>query len=134
MVCHWPGLYFNGDEVGFAIFQDVVRRLHRRDDDLIWMKLSAIARYWAAKTLTRIETQAESITLHGPFACPDFTFEVTAPQARTLEAAVIGKPIALKEIDQPQHLTTGQWLRDDDEVRVCLNLPKRQTVTVTWRG
>ncbi|HLQ46515.1 MAG TPA: hypothetical protein VK137_17355 [Planctomycetaceae bacterium] len=132
MVSHWPGLYFNGDEVGFAILQDVVRRLHRRDDDLIWMKLSEIARYWAAKTLTRIELKRETITLHGPFACSDFTFEVTAPHARILKATAAGKPMALKEIDQPLDLTAGQWVRDDDDVRVCLNLPKRETVTLTW--
>ena len=27
MVCHWPGIYFNGEEVGFNIFKEVVRRL-----------------------------------------------------------------------------------------------------------
>jgi len=132
MVSHWPGLYFNGDEVGFAILQDVVRRLHRRDEDLIWMKLSEIARYWAAKTLTRIELNRETITLRGPFACSDFTFEVTAPHARILKATTAGKPMALKEIDQPLDLTVGQWVRDDEDVRVCLNLPKRETVTLTW--
>ena len=54
MVCHWPGIYFNGEEVGFNIFKEVVKRLHARYDNLIWMKLSEIARYWAAKELTRI--------------------------------------------------------------------------------
>ncbi len=132
MVCHWPGLYFNGDEVGYAIFQEVVRRLHRREDELIWMKLSEIARYWAAKTLTGIEMTADSLTLRGPFACPNFTFEVTAAEARTVQATAAGKPIALREIDHPQDLIAGQWVRDDDEVRVCLNLPKREIVTVTW--
>ena len=53
MVCHWPGLYFNGQEVGFKIFQEVVRRLHDAFDTLIWMKLSEIARYWAARELTQ---------------------------------------------------------------------------------
>ena len=51
MVCHWPGLYFNGREIGFRIFQEVVRRLHDAYDGLIWMKLSEIARYWAAREL-----------------------------------------------------------------------------------
>ena len=40
MACHWPGIYFNGQEVGFKIFQEVVRRLHAAYDNLIWMKLS----------------------------------------------------------------------------------------------
>jgi hypothetical protein len=54
IVCHWTGIYFNGEEVGFNVFQDAVRRLHARYDLLQWMKLSEIARYWAANELTTI--------------------------------------------------------------------------------
>src|SRR6476620_9244014 len=70
MVCHWTGIYFNGEEVGFQVFQEVVRRLHARYDHLIWMKLSEIARYWAAKELTLIERDGDRITLRAPFAAP----------------------------------------------------------------
>ena len=55
MFGHWTGIYFNGYEVGFKILQDVVKRLHARFDNLLWMKNSEVARYWAAKELTRIE-------------------------------------------------------------------------------
>ena len=34
MVCHWTGIYWNGQELGFRIFQEVVRRLHARFDHL----------------------------------------------------------------------------------------------------
>ena len=34
MVCHWPGMYFNGQETGFKIFQEVVKRLHAAYDHL----------------------------------------------------------------------------------------------------
>jgi len=57
LVCHWPGIYFNGEQIGFKIFQEVVRRVHSRYDNLIWMKLSEIARYWAARELTQIRRQ-----------------------------------------------------------------------------
>ena len=30
LVCHWPGIYFNGEKIGFNIFKEVVRRLHAR--------------------------------------------------------------------------------------------------------
>ena len=132
MVCHWPGLYFNGDEIGFAIFQDVVRRLQRRYDDLIWMKLSEIARYWAAKMLTHIAKNDEAITLRSPFGCPDFTFEFSAPHARAITVKSDGRSIVLKEIDQRLDLVSGHWVRDDEEVRVCLDLPRRKEVSVTW--
>src|SRR5262245_23165803 len=55
MLAHWTGIYWNGQELGFKIFQEVVRRLHARYDNLHWMKLGEVARYWAAKELTRIE-------------------------------------------------------------------------------
>ncbi|MCI0515276.1 hypothetical protein L0128_18840, partial [candidate division KSB1 bacterium] len=37
MVCHWPGIYFNGDEIGFNIFKEAVKRLHTHYNNLIWM-------------------------------------------------------------------------------------------------
>lgn len=134
MVCHWPGLYFNGDEIGFAIFQDVVRRLHRRYDDLIWMKLSEIARYWASKALTHISKKDTAIMLRSPFGCPDFTIEFNAPHARIITLKSEGKTTVLKEIDQPLDLVSGQWVRDDDEVRVCFELPRRKEVSLTWES
>ena len=55
MMSHWTGIHWNGQELGFQVFQEVVRRLHARFDHLVWMKLSEMSRYWAAKALTRIE-------------------------------------------------------------------------------
>ena len=34
MLAHWTGIYCNGQELGFKIFQEVVRRLHARFDNL----------------------------------------------------------------------------------------------------
>jgi hypothetical protein len=78
MVCHWTGIYWNGQELGFAVFREVVKRLKARFDNLIWMKLSEVARYWAAKELTRIERTEHGLTLSAPFACPDFTLQMPA--------------------------------------------------------
>ena len=35
MVCHWPGIYFNGDRIGFNILKEVVKRLNQKYDHLI---------------------------------------------------------------------------------------------------
>lgn len=41
MVAHWTGVYWNGQELGFRIFQEVERRLREHWADRIrWMKLS----------------------------------------------------------------------------------------------
>ena len=47
MVCHWPGVYFNGERIGFNILKEVKTRLDQKYDNLVWMKLSEIASYWA---------------------------------------------------------------------------------------
>ena len=78
LVCHWTGIYFNGQELGFKAFQEVVRRLNEKYKQLIWMKLSEIARYWAAKELTTITAIDNGLSLHAPFACPSFTVRVKA--------------------------------------------------------
>jgi len=124
MVCHWPGIYFNGEELGFNIFQEVVRRLHSKYDNLIWMKLSEIARYWAARELTRIERQEGTVTLDAPFASPRFTLSVTAPGDAVPKLSLTGKPQRLGEVPRPLKLAPGTWTRDKEGLIVCFDLPK----------
>ena len=76
MMSHWTGIHWNGQELGFKVFQEVVRRLHARFDNLVWMTLSEMSRYWAAKALTRIEWHRGRVTFRAPFACPRFTVRV----------------------------------------------------------
>jgi hypothetical protein len=125
LVAHWPGIYFNGERIGFQIFQEVVRRLHRRYDHLVWMKLSEIARYWAARELTRIETQPEEVRLHAPFAAPRFTVAVE----RHAEAAGVwlasgGREQLLRRVDGPLKLDAQSWCHHDGEVIACFDLPR----------
>ena len=59
MLCHWPGMYTHGTKAGFAALQQVVLALEEHwSEKTIWMKLSEIARYWAARKLTRITVGA----------------------------------------------------------------------------
>ena len=127
MLAHWTGVYWNGQELGFKIFQEVVRRLGARFDHLIWMKLSEVARYWAAKELTRIERDGTAISFRAPFACPDFTvrFEAGtngAPQLRQNQDIT-----RLKEVSGFLKLTPGTWCRDGKVMTVCFGLPKGQS-------
>jgi hypothetical protein len=132
MVCHWPGIYFNGEKVGFNIFKGIVERLHRRYDNLIWMKLSEIARYWAAKELTRIEKTESGLRLHAPFASPLFTLRCKARANTPPKVVVEGKPIALREVRTTQNLESGTFSRANDQtVTACFDLPKGvSTLTV----
>src|SRR5204863_6286738 len=113
MLAHWTGIYWNGQELGFKIFQEVVRRLNAKFDNLLWMKLSEVARYRAAKELTRIERNGNKVTFHAPFACPEFTVRLetaanSAPQLRVNENVA-----ALKEVSGLLKLIPGSWFRDE---------------------
>ena len=124
LVCHWAGIYCNGQETGFQIFQEVVRRLHAAYDHLIWMKLSEIARYWAAKELTRIDRDGNRLTFQAPFACPRFTVRTSGRPSAAPSLRVEGQPRPLKEVKRPLDLQPGAWTRHPEGMIVCLDLPK----------
>ena len=124
MLCHWTGIYFNGEEVGFRIFQEAVGRMHSKYDNLRWMKLSEIARYWAAKELTRIETVPQGVRFAAPFAAPDFTVKVAARSEAAPRVAVPRGEVALSEVRDPLRLIAGTFYREGETAMVCFDLPK----------
>jgi len=124
LLAHWTGVYWNGQELGFKIFQEVVRRLHARFDHLIWMKLSEVARYWAARELTRIERTGNRITFRAPFACPQFTVRLPATAGATPKWRGGTERAPLNEVRDARALQAGAWVREKEDLLVCLDLPK----------
>lgn len=131
MLCHWTGIYFNGEEVGFKVFQEAVGRMHAKYDNLRWMKLSEIARYWAAKELTRIEKAADCIQFTAPFAATDFTIRVETNSQTAPRLRVDGKPVIFAEVKDPLRLTANKfWRGTDGYDTICFNLPKGRSEVV----
>jgi hypothetical protein len=129
MVCHWPGLYCNGHETGFRIFQDVVQRLHATYDHLLWMKLSEISRYWAAKELTTIQVRDGRVALQAPFGTPQFTLRVKDVSPNAAPTHIAGATTTvLQPVGNPRRLTTGTYWRDGRDVVACFELPKGASV------
>jgi hypothetical protein len=128
LVCHWPGVYFNGQEIGFQIFQEVVRRMHARYDHLVWMKLSEIARYWAAKELTRISRQGNRIMLDAPFASPRFTIRVKTGGVQSPSVTAGGETTKPAKVQNLLQLKSGVWHQDGDATTICFDLPKGRSV------
>jgi len=124
MVCHWPGLYFNGEHAGFNILKEVKKRLDQKYDQLIWMKLSEIARYWAARELTTIIPGTTSIVLKAPFACPGFTLKINTTARNARLAAVDGVSGELKRVKDPKEIKSGTWFQDKKETILCFDLKK----------
>jgi len=124
MVCHWPGIYFNGEHVGFNILKQVKTRLDQKYDNLVWMKLSEIARYWAAKELTSITTRNNIITLNSPYASPGFTLKLNSTVSKPgLKNRNTGeKP--LEKIKAVKDLKSNTWCSGRDASYICFNLEK----------
>lgn len=126
LVCHWTGIYFNGEEVGFKILQEVVRRLHASCDNLHWMKNGEIARYWAAKELTAIgaDPDGRGVAFGAPFACDEFTIRVNAAVTRPPRLATAGGEVPLREVATLARLEPGAWHRKGGRATACFPLPK----------
>ena len=101
--------------------------MHARYDHLQWMKLSEIARYWAAKELTRIDRTDTGVSLKAPYACPQFTIRIPRrAKARPYVASTSG-PVELREVTRRLDLSAGTWRGEDDFVDLCIDLSKGRT-------
>ena len=129
MLCHWPGMYCNGTKDGFRQFQQVVTSLHSRfADQTIWMKLSEIARYYAAKELTEIEVTGEGIQLSAPFDCPSFTLSLPGPDRGEPVLANRTSNTRLKEVQRRGDLTTNSWCSDRNASLFCVDLKRGESI------
>jgi len=131
MVCHWTGIHWNGEEKGFNVFKEVVRRLHARFDNLIWMKLSELSRYWAAKELTRITQSKNKVEFRAPFACPDYTVSISKKVEGQPSIRKQGIYQTLKKVSGPLQLRSHTWCEQNETVILCFNLAKG-TSEINW--
>jgi hypothetical protein len=122
-ICHWPGIYYNGEKLGFNIFKTVVNRLHEKYDHLIWMKLSEIARYWAAKSLTQIDIDQKKLVLQAPFATDLFTLSLPFASSNPVFRAGEQR-VELKKVSSEKELEENTFLPAGTRTTVCFNLPK----------
>jgi hypothetical protein len=124
MVCHWPGLYFNGEHVGFNILKEVKKRLDQKYNHLVWMKLSEIARYWAARELTAITPQKTGIGLMAPFSAPGFTLKMNSRISNPRLRNNGKEPITLARVNDQREIRSGTWFPDKTGTILCFDLEK----------
>ncbi len=123
MVCHWPGIYYNGDKIGFNVLKTVVGRLHKKYDHLYWMTLSEIARYWAAKKLTGISAEKSRILFDAPFSTKEFTIKIDK-KIKGAELLTGSKTITLIKKNSVLELSDSTYYADKKESILCFKLPK----------
>ncbi len=124
MVCHWPGIYFNGDKVGFNILKQIVSRLNQKYDNLVWMKLSELSRYWAAKELTSIELKGNSVSMRAPFATPGFTIKVKSAGRHPGLRKDGGEVSRFEKVNDIKGLKANTWFTDKESAYLCFDLEK----------
>ena len=124
MVCHWPGIYFNGDRTGFSILKEVVRRLNQKYDHLLWMKLNEIAGYWAARELTFITLNGNKVILRAPFSASAFTIKINFPVQNTRIRNEGEEPQPLLKVKDKKSIKPNSWYSDTSTTILCFDLKK----------
>ena len=123
MLCHWPGIYCNGTEAGFEAFQRIVTSIETRyRDQTLWMKLSEIGRYWAARELTKLNRTGNQITFDAPFAVDHFTLRIANA------SGPVRLELNLTEVNDSSALVAGTWYQSEQDQIVCINLPRGRTL------
>ncbi len=87
------------------------------------MKLSEIARYWAAKELTQVRKQGRRITFDAPFATTRFTIRTRAGSPAAPTQTVGAERTDLRRVNALLQLQSGTWHADGRDVTVCFDLP-----------
>jgi hypothetical protein len=124
IVCHWPGIYFNGSKTGFNILKIVKSRLDQKYDNLIWMKLSEISRYWAARELTSLTVNKNKIDIKAPFATDGFTLKINTSVRNTITKIPSGEIKQLTRLKNLKDLKSGTCYSDKTGTTVCFDLEK----------
>jgi len=133
LVGHWPGFYYGGEEVGFAVLKEVKRRLDAYDPDgskTVWMKTSAIGHYWMARTLSDIMVAggadgAWAINIQTQFPTEDFTLAVDTVAQRVQVNGVDLRPVMTR-----QALRSGTFLTQGAETVLAFPLGAGVTTVV----
>jgi len=124
MVCHWPGIYFNGLKTGFNILKEVVTRLKSKYDNLIWMRLNEISRYWAARELTSMTLSGKKLLIRAPFSVSGFTVRVRFP-VRNPWIRFAGEEIRpFNRIKDKKGIRSHDWYPAAKSSILCFDLQK----------
>jgi hypothetical protein len=128
IVCHWPGIYFNGEHTGFNILKEVKNRLDNKYKNLIWMKLSEIARYWAAKELTTIIPGTGNIQIKAPFSCNGFTLKISSHSGKPALAAKGKQTVPFSPVNDLNKLLAGTFFKDKSGTIICFDMQKGESL------
>ncbi len=126
MLCHWPGMYCNGQKTGFEDFKRVVLALaDRYREQTLWMKVSEIARYWAVKELaTFTRPQPDQLDVETPLSCPRFTFQLNAPATKSPPVLIHQQQRRpLRQVSTLAQLSHNTYALETDKLIISVDAP-----------
>jgi hypothetical protein len=91
------------------------------------MKLSEIARYWAAKELTEIRREAQTLQLNAPFASPRFTLTVDGFREAAPTVVRGDQRVTLEKVSSPADVVAGKYHVAGKTTTICFDLSKGRT-------
>ncbi|MCX8035901.1 MAG: hypothetical protein N3D11_02370 [Candidatus Sumerlaeia bacterium] len=124
MTGHWPCFYAN-NQIGFGVLKTVKQRLDRYDPDrakTIWMKNSEIGRYWMARELSDIASEAGRVRIRTQFPTPNFTLSLGVAARRV---QVNGAD--LKEVQSRRNFRSGTFLVEGKTTYAAFDLAAGET-------
>jgi hypothetical protein len=131
MVCHWPGIYYNGEKLGFNIFKTVVDRVEQKYQSKIhWMKLSEIAQYWAAKEFVSFEESKDGFTVSAPFASKDFTILINK-NLKNVSVKQNGELVNLARLSGGKAMARNSYVNEKGRTILCFDLAPGKSEIIT---
>ena len=121
---HWWNTHGEDDKVGFNALRETILRINKvLGDNVVWMKCSEIARYFATSKvfkLSKSEVSQSSVKLifRTPFNCRDFTISFMINGA-VKRVKVNGYPL---KRGGGRTLEPNSWITIDERTYVCFNL------------
>ena len=93
-------------------------------DNLIWMKLNEISRYWAARELTSISLSENRLLLNAPFSADAFTIKINSSIRNPAIKNEGDQLIPLSRVSNRKAIKPDTWYSDETDSIICFNLVK----------
>ncbi len=128
---HWHNTHRIDDDTGFRALKETIHRIKRNlGDNVVWMRCSEIARYFAASKTFKPELhespEGAELRLNSPFNCSNFTFSMkTSKEIRRIKI----NDIPIKRTTE--RLKPNSWMIRKDRIYVCTNIKRQTKIKIT---
>ena len=121
---HWWNVHRDEDKVGFRALVETISRINKLlGDNVVWMKCSDIARYFAVSKVFKwkvINEEDTSVIFESPFICKNFTISIESK--RPIKHIKVDECPLRRVKDHP--LIPNSWKVINGKVYACFDLSR----------